>query len=222
MTDNLKIGILSIQGDIEENIQAGKKALKESGGTGEVIEVKNYDEILDVDGLIIPGGESTVISILMSLKQSSWELLKLKINEGLPVLGTCAGLIILAKSVHDKTIGKTRQKLLENLNITVERNAFGRQNESFETDLNIPLFGEKPFKAVFIRGPVIKEIGKDVQILAKYNDKIVAVQQNNIIGTSFHPEITEDNRFHSYFIKMVLNNKKKLQNKSNNISSDTK
>jgi 5'-phosphate synthase pdxT subunit len=208
LIDSLNIGILSIQGDIEENIQACKKALKESGVTGEVIEVKDQDEIRDIDGLIIPGGESTVISILMSIKQPNWEILKHKINDGLPVLGTCAGLIILAKRVQDKTIGKTKQKLLENLDITVERNAFGRQHESFEADLDIPLIGESPFKSIFIRGPIVKEIGKDVQILAKYNDKIVAVQQNNIIGTSFHPELTEDNRFHSYFIKMVLNNKR--------------
>ena len=96
----------------------------------------------------------------------------------------------------------------------IERNAFGRQHDSFETDLNIPIIGEKPFKAVFIRGPVVKEVGKEVQILAEYNDEIVAVQQNNIIGTSFHPELTEDNRFHSLFIKTILKNKKNIQNKS--------
>ncbi len=212
--DELKIGILSIQGDIEENRHSCKESLHELGIIGNIIEVKNYDEILNIDGLIIPGGESTVISILMSLKQSNWELLKQKISEGLPVLGTCAGMIILAKRVHDKTIGKTKQKLLENLDVTIERNAFGRQHESFETDLNIPLIGERPFKAVFIRGPIVKETGKDVQILAKYNDKIVAVQQNNIIGTSFHPELAEDSRIHSYFIKMIIKNKKTLQNHS--------
>ncbi len=214
MIDILKIGILSIQGDIEENIHSCKVALNELGVPGEVIGVKNYDEIHDVDGLIIPGGESTVISIMMSLKPSIWESLKQKIREGLPVLGTCAGMIILAKRVQDKTIGKTKQKLLENLDIMIERNAFGRQHDSFETDLNIPIIGGKPFKAVFIRGPVVKEVGKEVQILAKYNDEIVAVQQNNIIGTSFHPELTEDNRFHSLFIKTILKNKKNIQNKS--------
>ena len=214
MIDILKIGILSIQGDIEENIHSCKVALNELGVPGEVIGVKNYDEIHDVDGLIIPGGESTVISIMMSLKPSIWESLKQKIREGLPVLGTCAGMIILAKRVQDKTIGKTKQKLLENLDIMIERNAFGRQHDSFETDLNIPIIGEKPFKAVFIRGPVVKEVGKEVQILAKYNDEIVAVQQNNIIGTSFHPELTEDNRFHSLLIKTILKNKKNIQNKS--------
>jgi len=210
LKEDLKIGVLSIQGDIEENILSCRAALNESGVTGEVVKVKNYEEILDVDGLIIPGGESTVISILMSLNQSNWELLNQRIVEGLPVLATCAGMILLANRVQDKTIGETKQKLLKNLDITVERNAFGRQHESFETDLNIPMIGEKPFKAVFIRGPVVKEAGKDVKTIAKYNNKIVAVQQNNIIGTSFHPELTEDNRIHVYFIKSILKNKEKL------------
>ena len=93
------------------------------------------------------------------------------------------------------------------MDITVERNAFGRQHESFETDLNIPLIGETPFKAVFIRGPIVKETGKDVQIISKYNNKIVVVRQNNIVGTSFHPELTEDNRFYSHFIRTILKNK---------------
>jgi len=208
LTGNIKIGVLSIQGDIEENVQACKEALNETGITGEVIEVKTHEEILDVDGLIIPGGESTVISTMMSLNQSNWETLKQKISEGLPVLGTCAGMIILAKRVLDKTIGETQQKLIKILDVTIERNAFGRQHESFETDLSIPIIGDRPFKAVFIRGPIVKETGNNVQILSKYNDKIVAVQQNNIIGTSFHPELAEDNRFYTHFIRTVLKNKK--------------
>ena len=211
MTEILKVGVLSIQGDIEENILSCKAALVESGVTGEVVKVKDYDEILEVDGLIIPGGESTVISTMMSLNQSNWKLLNQRIDEGLPVLATCAGMILLANRVQGKTTGETKQKLLKNLNITVERNAFGRQHESFETDLNIPMVGEKPFKAVFIRGPIVKETGKDVHIIAKYNNKIVAVQQNNIVGTSFHPELTEDNRIHVYFIKSILKNKEKLK-----------
>lgn len=211
MTEILKVGVLSIQGDIEENILSCKAALAESGVTGEVVKVKDYDEILEVDGLIIPGGESTVISTMMSLNQSNWKLLNQRIDEGLPVLATCAGMILLANRVQGKTTGETKQKLLKNLDITVERNAFGRQHESFETDLNIPMIGEKPFKAVFIRGPIVKETGKDVQIIAKHNNKIVAVQQNNIVGTSFHPELTEDNRIHAYFIKSILKNKEKLK-----------
>ena len=215
MTEILKVGVLSIQGDIEENILSCKAALVESGVTGEVVKVKDYNEIREVDGLIIPGGESTVISTMMSLNQSNWKLLYQRIHEGLPVLATCAGMILLANRVQGKTTGETKQKLLKNLDITVERNAFGRQHESFETDLNIPMIGEKPFKAVFIRGPVVKETGNDVQVIAKYNDKIVAVQQNNIVGTSFHPELTEDNRIHAYFIKSILKNKEKLKENKN-------
>lgn len=215
MTEILKVGVLSIQGDIEENILSCKAALVESGVTGEVVKVKDYDEILEVDGLIIPGGESTVISTMMSLNQSNWKLLNQRIDEGLPVLATCAGMILLANRVQGKTTGETKQKLLKNLDITVERNAFGRQHESFETDINIPMIGEKPFKAVFIRGPIVKETGKDVQIIAKYNNKIVAVKQNNIVGTSFHPELTEDNRIHAYFIKSILKNKEKLKENKN-------
>ena len=213
MNDNLKIGILSIQGDIEENFNATKEALKQLNIPGEIINVKDYNEMQNIDGLIIPGGESTVISTLISLKHSILELLKNKINEGLPVMGTCAGLILLSKEAQDKTTGKTKQKLLESLDITVERNAFGRQHESFETDLDIPAIGEEPFRAIFIRGPIVKEIGKDVEILSKYNDKIVAVKQNNLIGTSFHPELTEDIRLHSYFIRTILENKRIVQNK---------
>ena len=211
MTETLKVGVLSIQGDIEENIVSCEAALVEFGVKGEVVKVKTYDEILEVDGLIIPGGESTVISTMMSLNQSNWKLLNQRIDKGLPVLATCAGMILLANRVQGKTTAETKQKLLKNLDITVERNAFGRQHESFETDLNIPMIGEKPFKAVFIRGPIVKETGKDVQIIAKYNNKIVAVQKNNIIGTSFHPELTEDNRIHAYFIKSILKNKEKLK-----------
>jgi 5'-phosphate synthase pdxT subunit len=211
LTETLKVGVLSIQGDIEENILSCKAALVELGVTGEVVKVKDYHELLEIDGLIIPGGESTVISTMMSLNQSNWKLLNQRIDEGLPVLATCAGMILLANRVEGKTTGETKQKLLKNLDITVERNAFGRQHESFETDLKIPMIGEKPFKAVFIRGPIVKETGKDVQIIAKYNNKIVAVRQNNIVGTSFHPELTEDNRIHVYFIKSTLKNKEKLK-----------
>lgn len=211
MTDSIKIGILGYQGDIEENVNACKEALDETGIEGEVIQVKNYDEIPDLDGLVIPGGESTVISSMMSLNQTIWDALRQKISEGLPVLGTCAGMIVLSKRVFDKSIGETQQKLLKSLDITIERNAFGRQHESFETDLDIPAIGEKPFRAVFIRGPIVKETGKNVQILSKYDEKIVAVQQNNIIGTSFHPELAEDNRFYSHFIKTILKNKKNMQ-----------
>ena len=203
MTD-LNIGILSIQGDIGENIFSCEESLKQLGINGNIIRIKNYDHVNNIDGLIIPGGESTVMSTIMSLDNYNWESFKKKISEGLPVLGTCAGMIILSKSTQNKTSRKLNQKLLGNLDIVVERNAFGRQRESFETDLNIPMLGETPFRGIFIRGPIVKETGKDVQILAKHDNKIVAVIQNNIIGTSFHPELSEDNRFYVFFIKLIL------------------
>ncbi len=216
MTEDIVIGVLGIQGDIEENIFACKKALQVSEIQGTVIQVKNLFELDKIDGLIIPGGESTVISTLLSLQSPNLKLLKQKINEGMPVLGTCAGMIILANRAYDKTIGDTKQELLKNLNVVVERNAFGRQLESFEADLDIPMIGDKPFKAVFIRGPIVKEIGEGVQIMATFNNKIVAVKQNNIIGTSFHPELTEDSRIHEFLIKLIIENKKHVNQESTN------
>jgi 5'-phosphate synthase pdxT subunit len=207
LTDYINIGVLSIQGDIEENIDACKKALVELGIPGKVYPVKYSEEIQGIDGLIIPGGESTVISSLMLLQQQKWQSLKQKKSDGMPVLGTCAGMIILSNKVYDRTVGETRQELLKNLDIIVERNAFGRQHESFEADLEIPLIGNEPFKGIFIRGPIIKETGENVKVLSKYNGNIVAVQQKNIIGTSFHPELTEDTRIHKQFILKIIENK---------------
>lgn len=204
MTNILRIGILSIQGDIEENSSASKQALEELGIEGKIILMKDLSNLSQIDGLIIPGGESTVISTLLFLRGIKTELLKNKIDEGLPILGTCAGLIMLANRVYDKNIGETKQELLKVLDITAERNAFGRQYESFESELNIPFLGERPFKGVFIRAPTIKKIGNNVQIIAQLNDKIVAVRQNSIIATSFHPELADDSRFHMYFLKLSM------------------
>lgn len=200
----IKIAILGIQGDIEENYNAVKTSIKELNTEGEVIHLKNIDAREDLDGLVIPGGESTVMGTLLSLQKMQLELLRNKIIKGLPVLGTCAGLILLASKAYDKNIGETNQHLLQLLDVTVERNAFGRQRESFETYLDIPILGEEPFRGVFIRGPIINNIGKNVQILTKYEEKIVAVRQDNIIGTSFHPELADDNRFHRVFLDICL------------------
>lgn len=207
MNKELTIGVLNIQGDIEENIDACKKAFIEMGIDGQVIPIKDFIKIEKLDGLIIPGGESTVMGLLLAVEKLNLENLRKKIEEGLPVLGTCAGMIILSSQVQDKTLGKTKQELLKNLDISIERNAFGRQHESFEVDLDIPVLGDKPFRSIFIRGPIVKEIGNDVKILATLDNKIVAVQQNNIIATSFHPEIAEDHRFHIFFINLILKNK---------------
>ena len=161
------------------------------------------EEIERIDGLILPGGESTVQSSLVAI-QRSMPVVKKRISEGMPVLGTCAGMIMLSKRAYDKIVGDTKQKLIGNLDIVIERNAFGRQNDSFEADLPLSILGNEPFKGVFIRSPAVSEVGKDVEVIGKLNNKIVAVKQKNIIGTSFHPELSGDSRMHRHFINMAL------------------
>ena len=198
---NIKIGVLGIQGDIEENILSTAEALKNLNLQGTVESVRYSESIAELDGLILPGGESTVIGNLLSIQGNIFQTIKKKITEGMPVLGTCAGLIMLSKRTYDKVVGETKQKLFGVLDVVIERNAFGRQHESFEVDLDIPILGKEPFRGIFIRSPIINNVGESVNILTKLNDKIVAVKQNNIIGTSFHPELSSDRRLHELFIK---------------------
>lgn len=198
----LVIGVLGFQGDIEEHITISKLALKELQFNGRVIIVKKNCDLEALNGLIIPGGESTVMGRLSIFNQTI-TIMKEKIREGMPVMGTCSGLIMLASRVYDRVVGETNQPTLGVLDVVVERNAFGRQRESFEVDLDIPIIGEKKFRGVFIRAPIVREIGPNVQVLSKLNNLIVAVQQGNIIGTAFHPELTNDSRLHQYFIKIV-------------------
>ncbi len=199
---SLTVGILSIQGDVQENLVSTKAAISELGFDGKVIDVKTPDEISQVDGLIIPGGESTTIGQL-SLVNGSLKVLKEKIDSGMPVLGICAGMIMLSKTANDKVVGKTDQPLLDILDIKLERNSFGRQRESFETDISLDSINIPKFNGVFIRAPSVSEVGSDVEVLSKFNGKIVAVKKGNVIGTSFHPELTEDNSLHKYFVNLV-------------------
>lgn len=201
---NIKIGVLGIQGDIEENILSTAEALKNLNLQGTVESVRYSESIAELDGLILPGGESTVIGNLLSIQGNIFQTIKKKITEGMPVLGTCAGLIMLSKRTYDKVVGETKQKLFGVLDVVIERNAFGRQHESFEVDLDIPILGKELFRGIFIRSPIINNVGESVNILTKLNDKIVAVKQNNIIGTSFHPELSTDRRLHELFIKDIL------------------
>ena len=198
---NIKIGVLGIQGDIEENILSVAEALKNLNLQGTVESVRYSESIAELDGLILPGGESTVIGNLLSIQGNIFQTIKKKITEGMPVLGTCAGLIMLSKRTYDKVVGETKQNLFGVLDVVIERNAFGRQHESFEVDLDIPILGKELFRGIFIRSPIINNVGESVNILTKLNDKIVAVKQNNIIGTSFHPELSTDRRLHELFIK---------------------
>jgi pyridoxal 5'-phosphate synthase pdxT subunit len=201
---NIKVGVLGIQGDIEENILSTEEALKKLNLRGTVESVRYSESVAELDGLILPGGESTVIGNLLSIQGKVFQTIEKKIKEGMPVLGTCAGLIMLSKRTYDKVVGETKQKLFGMLDVVIERNAFGRQHESFEVDLKIPVLGNEPFRGIFIRSPIVNNVGESVTILTKLNDKIVAVKQNNIIGTSFHPELSADRRLHELFIKDIL------------------
>ncbi len=199
---SLYVGVLSIQGDVQENILSARAALCELGIDGTVTAVKTPKDISQLDGLIIPGGESTTIGQL-SLINGSLNVLKEKIENGMPVLGICAGMITLSKTANDRIIGKTNQPLLEILDITLERNSFGRQRESFEADVSMDSIDIPKFNGVFIRAPSVSNVGPDIQVLSKFNDKIVAVKKGHVIATAFHPELTRDVSLHKYFINLV-------------------
>jgi len=211
LKENITIGVLGIQGDIEENLAATKVALQNMRIKGNVEQVRYHEEVEKVDGLVLPGGESTVVSTLASMQGEGGELfqtIKKQVSEGMPIMGICAGMILLSRRAYDRVVGETKQKLLGALDVVVERNAFGRQNESFEVNLEVPTLGKSRLKAIFIRAPVVAEIGTGVNIMAELNGKIVAVTQKNIIGTSFHPELSDDYRIHKQFVSTVLNFKK--------------
>jgi pyridoxal 5'-phosphate synthase pdxT subunit len=204
----ISIGVLGIQGDIEENLTATRNALKDMEIVGDVTKVIYPEQIERIDGLILPGGESTVISSLIAIHHGGiFGAIKRAISDGLPTLGTCAGMIMLSRRAYDRVVGDTKQQLLGNLDIEVERNAFGRQSDSFELDLEIPLIGKGSFRGIFIRSPVVKKIGNDVSVLAKINETIVGVKHNNIIGTAFHPELSGDIRLHKELIKSAVQHK---------------
>ena len=190
----LRIGVLALQGDFEAHL----KMLAELGVEGKAVRLPKH--LYNLDGIILPGGESTTIGKLMVLYGLD-EPLQQKIREGFPIWGTCAGLILLARETDNALEG---QPLLASMHIRVRRNAFGSQRESFETDLSVPVLGEAPFHAFFIRGPVIESAGPEVEVLATLDDgTIVAVREGHLLGTAFHPEVGGDPRFHQYFLRIV-------------------
>ena len=199
---SLTFGVLSIQGDVLENILSVKAAIDALDIDATVTAVRTTDEISKVDGLVIPGGESTTIGQLSKFN-GSLKILKEKIEQGMPVLGICAGMVLLSNNANDKVVGKIDQPLLNILDIKLERNSFGRQRESFESDISLDSIGIPKFNGVFIRAPSISDIGSDVEILSKFNEKIIAVKKNNVIGVAFHPELTSDISLHKYFVNLT-------------------
>ena len=188
----MKIGVLASQGAFAEHI----KVLKQLDI--KAVPVRLPDEIKGVDGLIIPGGESTTISRLIAAYHLEEEI-KTLAKGGKAIFGTCAGMILLSKDISGNTT-----KALGLMEIRVKRNAFGRQRESFETEISVPTLGKEPYPAVFIRAPLIEQCGDGVEVLAKLNDgTVVAARQDKLLVTAFHPELTGDYRFHRYFLDMV-------------------
>jgi 5'-phosphate synthase pdxT subunit len=194
----VNIGVLALQGDVREHLSA----LAESDVLARP--VRRPEELADVDGLVIPGGESTAISNL-AVSFGLIDPIRKRIADGMPVYGSCAGMIMLAGQVLD---GRPDQESFQGIDMTVRRNAFGRQVDSFEAPVEIEDIEGGPFRAVFIRAPWVEETGRDVRVLGRVAEgaaagRIVAVRQGNLLATAFHPELTGDLRVHRYFVEMV-------------------
>ncbi|HEY3780991.1 MAG TPA: pyridoxal 5'-phosphate synthase glutaminase subunit PdxT [Fimbriimonadaceae bacterium] len=187
----MPVGVLAIQGDYVEHIEM----LRRCDPSLDIREIRTPEELAEVDRVIVPGGESTTVGLLME-RYGLGNALKQRAKQGMPIWGTCMGMIVMAHEI----VGK-EQYTLDLLDITVERNAFGAQVNSFEDEVSIEGLKE-PVTGVFIRAPIVTRVGKGVQELAKYHGKVVAVRHGNLIGTSFHPELTEDDRVHRWFLSL--------------------
>jgi 5'-phosphate synthase pdxT subunit len=186
----MRIGVLALQGAVAEHI----RSIELAGGQG--VAIKKTEQLADIDGLIIPGGESTTIGKLMR-KYGFVEAIREYAGKGKPVFGTCAGLIVLAERLEG-----AEEPHLSLMDMTVARNAFGRQRESFETDLDVKGI-DTPLRAVFIRAPLIKQVSDKVEVLSMYKGEIVTARQGNLLASSYHPELTDDYRLHELFIGMA-------------------
>ncbi|WP_027364355.1 pyridoxal 5'-phosphate synthase glutaminase subunit PdxT [Desulfotruncus alcoholivorax] len=187
------IGILALQGAFREHQWSFEKL------GASTRQIRKPGELDGIDALVIPGGESTTMGKLLN-DFDLMEPIKLMAKQGLPIFGTCAGLIMLAKRIRN-----SQQQTLALMDIEVERNAFGRQVESFEFNLDIPVLGKEPYNAVFIRAPYITEVDTGVEVLAHYGEKIVCARQGRFLVAAFHPELTGDLRIHKYFVEQVTN-----------------
>lgn len=189
----MKVGVLALQGDVREHVTSLISCGVEAFG------VRRADEISNVDALVLPGGESTTIAQLSEVF-GVYDLIKDRISQGMPVYGSCAGMILLAEEILDAKAG---QKSFGGLAITVRRNAFGRQVDSFESDIEFADGSKELIRAVFIRAPWVEKVQSSVQVLASVDSHPVAVRSLTALATSFHPELTGDNRIHRYFIEQV-------------------
>lgn len=197
----MRIGVIAIQGDVSEHVEALERAVDERGAKAEIVTIKHKGIVPECDALVLPGGESTTLGKLLIREGIADEIRDMK-AAGKPIMGTCAGLILLA-SAGDEQVAKTHQHLLGIMNTKVNRNAFGRQRDSFETELELP-FLDEAYNAVFIRAPGIVEAGDDVTVLAKIDDMIIAAEQGNVLALAFHPELTLDTRVHQYFLDKLF------------------
>ena len=189
--DKPLVGVLALQGDVVEHVAALQRA------GADAIAVKTREDLARVDGLVIPGGESTTVMKLLA-RFGLGEPIQDRVRSGMPLWGTCMGMIVAAHDVEGLD-----QPTLDLIDITVRRNAFGRQNESAEVQLPIAVLGEKPFPAIFIRAPWIERVGPSVELLAERDGRGVMVREGHVLGTSFHPELSNDERVHAYFLKLV-------------------
>ncbi|MCS7208549.1 MAG: pyridoxal 5'-phosphate synthase glutaminase subunit PdxT [Fimbriimonadales bacterium] len=187
----MTVGVLALQGDFAEHISMLTRLGVESR------EVRKLSDLESVDALIIPGGESTTIGKLMARYELD-RAIHARAEQGMPIYGTCAGMILLAKDIEG-----SQQPRLGLMDIAVVRNAFGRQIESFEADIPFKPTPERPVRGVFIRAPIVSRVGAGVEVLSEFEGKIVAVRQGNLLATAFHPELTDDERVHRYFLAIV-------------------
>jgi 5'-phosphate synthase pdxT subunit len=188
----MKIGILALQGAVREH----RNMLHRLGA--DTVDVLYPQDLDGIDGLILPGGESTTVGKLL-VRYSLLEPVAQAGRRGLPIFGTCTGLILLAKHINNSD-----QHRLGLMDVCVERNAFGRQLDSFEADMHIPAIGEKPFHTIFIRAPYIDHAGEGVDVLLRHQDKILFARQGNLLAAAFHPELTDDPRIHEYFLRFSV------------------
>jgi len=192
----MNVGVLALQGDFREHLAA----LAECGVSAHP--VKTAEELNAIDALIIPGGESTTISKLAKSFEL-FDLIRKRIADGMPTYGSCAGMIMVSKTIKDPA---SNQESFGGIDVEIERNAFGRQVDSFEEDIDFKGISGPKFRAVFIRAPWVAKLGKGVEVLSEIDGHAVAIQQGKVLATAFHPELTSDNRIHRYFIEKICQN----------------